>query len=65
MNSVQYGLYRVYFFFLLNNHRRERSVSVYVCKRYVYNAHDNTHIGRRSSYKSRDIHDGTEKKQVH
>lgn len=34
-------------------------------KRYVYNAHDNTRIGRRSSHKSRDIHDGTEKKQVH
>lgn len=40
-------------------------VCVHMCKRYVYNVHDNTRIGRRSSHKSRDIHDGTEKKQVH
>lgn len=55
------------FIFLLDNHQR---VCIYVFYVYaqkvcVYNAHDNTHIGRRSSHKSRDIHDGTEKKQVH
>lgn len=61
-----WSTYSIQFFFNLTT----TSVSVYVyvcvhmCKRYV-NVHDNTRIGRRSSHKSRDIHDGTEKKQVH
>lgn len=53
------------FFFNLTTTSVFVYVCVHMCKRYVYNVHDNTRIGRRSSHKSRDIHDGTEKKQVH
>jgi len=68
VDSVQYGLSSTFFSSQLDSYQRVcicTRVFVYMCKRYVYNVHDNTRIGPRSSHKSRDIHDGTEKKQVH